>query len=196
MDADEGFQASHSIITQDLQERMCYSWKENNPVPLEDLRYVTVSHWDFDGTIRSGELVVHKDIVLEVIDVFEELFNAKFPIEKMVLIDDYIGNDEASMEDNNSSAFCSRTVTGTTNRFSKHSYGIAIDINPKLNPYVKGDVVLPKIGKQYLDRTKIVPGMIVEEGVCCQAFKKRGWIWGGDWKSFQDYQHFESRGIR
>lgn len=189
--AEDCFQADYSAITAEIQEKMRYSWKENNPVPLQDLRYITVLHWGFDQQIHRGELVVHKNLAQEVIEIFEELFNEKFPIEKMVLIDAYLANDEASMEDNNTSAFCSRPVTGTTNRFSKHSYGIAIDINPKINPYVKGDTVLPKSGRDYLDRTQAIPGMINEDSACYKIFKKRGWEWGGDWTRLKDYQHFE-----
>lgn len=185
------FEANYSIITKDLEARMCYSWKENNPVPLEDLRYIQVSHWGFEDQVIQGELVVHKSVALEVIGIFEELFNAKFPIEKMALIDAYLADDERSMEENNSSAFCSRLMTGSTDRFSKHSYGIAIDINPKINPYVKGTTVLPASGAAYADRNQQVPGMIDPSGICCRLFKEKGWKWGGDWTSLKDYQHFE-----
>lgn len=189
--AENNFQASYSTITQPLQERMCYSWKENNPVPLEDLRYVTVSHWGFDGEVHQGELVVHKQVAFEVVAIFEALFKEQFPIEKMVLIDAYQADDDASMADNNSSAFCSRPITGRTDLFSNHSYGIAIDINPKINPYVKGSLVLPASGKEFADRSHSVSGMIVEGEACYRIFKEKGWVWGGDWASLKDYQHFE-----
>lgn len=189
--AAEHFEAHSSIITEDLRTKMRYSWKENNPVALADLRYITVFHWGFDGRVHSGELVVHKDLALEVIEIFKELFDNRFPIEKMVLIDAYQANDEASMQDNNTSAFCSRPITGMTDRFSLHSYGVAIDINPKINPYVKQGTVLPESGRAYLDRTQNIPGLINQESICYKAFKSRGWEWGGEWKSLQDYQHFE-----
>lgn len=185
------FQSESSTITPEIQKRMYYSWKENNPIPLEDLRYITVLHWGFDDVVHRGELVVHKNVALEVIEIFEELYNEKFPIEKMILIDEYFANDEASMEDNNSSAFCSRPITGTTNRFSLHSYGIAIDINPKINPYVKGEVVLPESGRAYLNRDQSVQGIINMDSCCYKIFKSKGWVWGGNWKSPKDYQHFE-----
>lgn len=185
------FQSHSSAITLEIQERMRYSWKENNPIKLNNLRYITVSHWGFDGQIHKGELVVHKNLASEVIEIFEGLYQAKFPIEKMILIDHYFADDESSMEDNNTSAFHSRLVTGRADRFSKHSYGMAIDINPKINPYVKGETILPKSGKMYLDRTLNTPGIINVNSSCYKIFKQKGWTWGGDWTDLKDYQHFE-----
>ncbi|PIS01281.1 MAG: hypothetical protein COT84_03175 [Chlamydiae bacterium CG10_big_fil_rev_8_21_14_0_10_35_9] len=167
------------------------SWNSDCPIPLEDLAYVQVSHWNYNNEIVTGELIYHKTLALEIIEIFQELFEAKFPIEKMVLIDDYNANDELSMEDNNSSAFCSRAITGKPGVFSKHSYGSTIDINPLINPYVRGSTVLPKGSEPYLDRTLDIPGLIKEGDVCYQAFIKRGYTWGGHWSSLKDYQHFE-----
>jgi len=189
------FFSSESVITEDIENRMKYSWKENNPVPLSDLRYITVSHWGFDSEIHIGELIVHKSVSAELIEIFQELFAAKFPIEKMILIDAYQANDDLSMEDNNSSAFCSRTITGIPDEFSLHSYGVAIDINPKLNPFVEDDLVLPESGISYLEREQVIPGLINRDNICYKAFKKRDWHWGGDgWDGYperKDYQHFE-----
>ncbi|MEI8126086.1 MAG: M15 family metallopeptidase [Parachlamydiaceae bacterium] len=189
------FVSSESNITEEIKDRMVFSWKENNPIPLTNLRYITISHWSFDDEIHVGELVVHKDVANELIEIFQELFIAKFPIEKMLLIDAYQANDDLSMEDNNSSAFCSRTITGIPDEFSLHSYGTAIDINPKLNPFVEGDLVLPESGTAYLQRVEVVPGLINRDSICYKVFKKHGWNWGGDgWEDYpdrRDYQHFE-----
>ncbi len=174
---------------------MIYSWKDNNPVPLSDLRYLTVTYLGFDGDAHMGELVVHRDVVFELIDIFEELFLAKFPIEKMLLIDAYEANDDRSMEDNNTSAFCSRSIVGIPGEFSLHSYGTAIDINPRLNPFVEDDLVLPESGRAYLQRDEGVAGLITEDSICYKAFTQRGWHWGGvGWDGYpnrKDYQHFE-----
>ncbi|MGD2168840.1 MAG: M15 family metallopeptidase [Chlamydiota bacterium] len=167
------------------------SWNSDCPIPLEDLAYVQVSHWNYNNEIVTGELIYHKTLALEIIEIFQELFEAKFPIEKMVLIDDYNANDDLSMEDNNSSAFCSRAVVGYSGVFSKHSYGGTIDINPLINPYIRGNTVLPKGSEPYLDRTLDIPGLIKEGDVCYQAFIKRGYTWGGHFISLKDYQHFE-----
>lgn len=183
-------------IDEKIQAKMGHSWKENNPVLIKDLRYVTLRHFGFDGCAHDGALVVHKDVAEEVVEIFEELFEARYPVEKMLLIDAYEAEDDLSCDDNNSSAFCSRTVTGDPSRFSKHSYGKAIDLNPLINPYYnpmyreKEEV----IGGEFLDRDQAIRGMIREGDACYQAFIKRGWRWGGEAfvdRNVLDYHHFE-----
>jgi len=168
------------------------SWKPECPVPLQDLRYLTLSHWGFDDQVHIGHMVVHKDIAEEIIEIFAELFEHKFPIERMEIIDEYDADDERSMEDNNSSAFCFRANTTTPGVYSKHSYGIAIDINPRINPYIRGDLVLPRNAEEYVDRSGHYKGMITDtpDNVCYQAFARRGYAWGGHWDGRKDYQHF------
>ena len=105
----------------------------------------------------------------------------------------YNASDNDSMQDNNTSAFNCRTTTSNKKVFSKHSYGIAIDINPLINPYIKKGKVLPPAGKQYIERKSGVKGLILKGGICYTAFKNKGWKWGGDWHSLKDYQHFEKK---
>ncbi len=112
------------------------------------------------------------------------------PIEKMKLIDDYGANDEASMKDNNTSAFCYRVVANTK-KLSNHSKGASIDINPLYNPYISGKIISPANAKKYTDRNINEKGVIKKEDDLYNAFIKRGWTWGGEWKSKKDYQHFE-----
>ncbi len=182
----------YSTLSDEIIDKIVgVSWKENSPVNLGELSYINVTYWGFDGNEHIGEMIVHKNLALEITEIFKELYDGKFFIEKIRLIDEYNANDELSMADNNTSAFCSREVTGKKGVFSNHSYGIAIDINPIQNPYVKGDTVLPKEGEPYLDRSSIRKGMIIKGDVCYTAFKDRGWIWGGEWNSLKDYQHFE-----
>ena len=130
----------------------------------------------------------------DVLDIFKELYDADYPIERMVLIDEYDAEDNASMAANNSSAFNFRFIDGTAKR-SSHSDGLAIDINPLYNPYVRmrdgKEVVLPENGTEYANRTKENPYYIKKDDICYQAFSKRGFTWGGEWKSSKDYQHFQ-----
>lgn len=175
-----------------VQKMVGRSYKEECPVPLTDLAYVRVTHYDMEGRICTGELVVHKKIAPEVVRIFEEIFAARFPIEKMRLIDEYEANDDRSMEDNNSSAFCFRSITNRPGVVSLHGLGLAIDINTRINPYVKGDVVAPPNGRQYVDRSQNVPGMIHPDSAVVRAFKERGFSWGGEWTTLKDYQHFEA----
>lgn len=160
-------------------------------VSFDDLRYIQVPFFGYDDNTHQGELVVHKAVAEEVVEIFTELFTAKFPIEKMHLIEAYGADDNASMADNNSSSFCYRFAVAKPGILSKHALGLAIDINPLYNPYVKKDLILPPQGKPYLDRSQPVKGMITENSLCHQAFVQRGWTWGGSWPDRQDYQHFE-----
>jgi len=170
-----------------------FSWRKGCPVPIEKLSYLKLSHWGYDNKVHQGELVVHEEVADDLVVIFETLFNNNFAIEKMRLIDEYKGSDDASMEDNNTSGFNCRWVTGRKGVFSNHSYGRAVDINPIANPYVKKKKVLPPAGKAYKDRTKKQKGMILDGDVVHQAFSSRGWTWGGNWRSFKDYQHFEKK---
>lgn len=171
------------------------SWKEECPVPLSDLRYISVSHWDYDGYVRIGHMVVHAKLADELIEIFEELFYNRFPIERMELVDLYDADDMRSMSANNSSCFCFRANTTTPGIYSNHSYGIAIDINPLVNPYVKGEKVLPEGGRAYLDRSLAYIGGITNspDNACYKAFTSRSYEWGGLWPDRQDYQHFSKQ---
>lgn len=170
------------------------SYKEDCTVPREDLRYVHVRHMGFDGEAKDGELVVNKAIADDVLAIFAELYKADYPIEKVRLVDEYDADDEASMSDNNSSAFNFRFISHTT-RISKHGLGMAVDINTRYNPYVKtvdGKLSIePANGADYVDRSKDFPHKIDHEDLCYKLFKEHGFTWGGDWTHSKDYQHFE-----
>lgn len=170
------------------------SYKEDCTVPREDLRYVHVRHMGFDGEAKDGELVVNKAIADDVLAIFEELYKADYPIEKVRLVNEYDADDEASMSDNNSSAFNFRFISHTT-RISKHGLGMAVDINTRYNPYVKtvdGKLSIePANGADYVDRSKDFPHKIDHEDLCYKLFKEHGFTWGGDWTHSKDYQHFE-----
>ena len=164
--------------------------------PRGDLRYLQVLHYNKEGEVLEGELVCHKDIADDLLEIFQELYKARYPIERMVLIDEYDADDEASMQDNNSSAFNFRYISGTR-RLSSHSRGMAIDINPRYNPYVRHrggrTLVSPSGAEVYADRTQDFPYKIVKGDLCYRLFKAHGFTWGGDWKNSKDYQHFEKR---
>ena len=167
------------------------SYKQEGPVKLSELVLVRVKYVNFENEERTGGIIIHKKLAGDIEAIFGELYEAKFPIDKIRLIDEYGNSDELSMEDNNTYAFSVRPKTGKKS-FSKHAYGFAVDINPVQNPYIKNNVIEPKNSIDYLDRKSIRKGMIVKGDVCYNAFKKRGWTWGGEWKSLKDYQHFEN----
>jgi D-alanyl-D-alanine carboxypeptidase len=181
-----------TALSPELVEKMKgVSWHQGCPVAPSELRMLTLSYWDFDGHEQTGRLIVNAAVTPEVTEIFRELYAKKFPIERMQPVEEYGGNDDRSMEANNTSAFNCRDVTGQPGKFSNHSWGRAIDLNPLTNPYVKGAKVLPEAGRAYLDRSRNYKGGIVSGGLVVELFKKHGWDWGGDWKDRQDYQHFE-----
>lgn len=138
-----------------------------------------------------GKLVVYQAVAQQTLELFEALYRRGFQIERMIPIEEYGGNDDASMAANNTSGFNCRDTTGKPGVFSNHSWGRAIDINPLTNPYVKGNKVLPPEGRRYLDRSRRHPGSILAGDYPVQLFENAGWTWGGRWPDRQDYQHFE-----
>ena len=159
-----------------------------------DLRYVTVSFHGFDDAVHTGELVVAATEAQDLVSVFRRLFRARFPIEEMRLPATTDLEAPPTGDGNNTAAFVCRPTTGQSSGFSAHAYGLAIDVNPFLNPYLKGDLVLPERASAYLDRGRVRPGMIEPGDVVVRAFAAIGWSWGGDFTSLKDYQHFSATG--
>jgi len=193
MDTENAFYSTE--ITDELMERMRgKSWKDSCTLPREDLRYLHLLHRDLEGEIREGEMVCNVHIAETLLTIFRELFEAGYPIEKIRLVDEYDAVDELSMQDNNSSCFNFRFISYTT-RVSKHGLGLAVDINPLYNPYVKkvsGRLSIePAAGAPYVDRSGEFPFKIDENDLCYRIFRAHGFEWGGSWKNSKDYQHFE-----
>ena len=160
-------------------------------ISFDDLRYIKLKHYDFEGSVHSGELIVNKALADEVTKIFYELYKEKYPMTSVRLVDDFgqPGDDTLSMEANNTSAFCYRTVFGG-GHLSRHSYGAAIDINPLYNPYLDNGRIAPLTGASYADRMKDFPGKIDHDDLTYKLLRKHGWEWGGDWRGDKDYQHF------
>jgi hypothetical protein len=142
-------------------------------------------------------MIVHKSVAKEVVAIFNSLYSLKYPIRKMRLVSDYGGSDDKSMSADNTSAFNCRLMTGGK-KWSKHSFGKAIDINPLENPYVKGRRVLPPESKKFaFNRDKLhfkYKSVITRDSQIVRVFSRYGWRWGGNWKTLKDYQHFEKGG--
>jgi D-alanyl-D-alanine carboxypeptidase len=189
-----GFSGTISRIEGPLARQMTgVSWRPGCPVHLRDLRLLTLSHWRFDGKVRTGRLIVHADVAREMVDVFRTLYRARFPIRRLVPVDAYGASDFRSIEADNTSAFNCRYVEGTS-RWSEHAYGRAIDVNPIENPYVSGGRTSHAASVPYLDRSRRRPGTAYEGGTLVRAFDAIGWGWGGRWSSVKDYQHFSASG--
>ena len=171
------------------------SFKSDCTVPRSSLRYILCLHRDDGGRSIVGEMVVNKAIAKDVLEIFRQLYEAGYPIERMRLIDYWDADDERAMTANNSSSFNFRFISHT-NKVSKHGMGMAIDINPLYNPYTKTladgkTIVEPAAGKPYLDRQRKYKYKIERGDLCFRLFRKYGFHWGGDWQSVKDYQHFE-----
>lgn len=170
------------------------TWHIGCPVGLEDLRYVTVTHVGFDGLAHTGELMVHHTVAEEFVEIFRTLYEARYPIERMWVV---ATTTEPWLDpwwhgsDNNSASFVCRNsvASGEEPVWSQHAYGLAVDINPFHNPYVKGDLVIPPHATSYLHRDDR-PGIIHDHDVVVTAFEEIGWYWGGNWSSSTDWMHF------
>lgn len=194
----DGFNSA--IIPDYIREKMeGVTYHENNDISLDDLRYTRVLHYGFDGQVKDGELIVHQSIAYQTMRAFYQLYKLEYPIEKIRLVDEYDGDDNLSMEDNNSSAFNYRTVEGKE-ELSKHALGFAIDINPRINPYVREDGFFPKNAEEYLERDPALckgehkDKMIHKGDIAYKVFRRNGFRWGGEWNHAKDYQHFVEKG--
>lgn len=190
----EPFVGSVSRLDRETRQLMTgSSWHPGCPVPLRSLRVIDLTYWGFDREAHRGRLVVHRRWADDVLDVFRRLYDQRFPIRRVRLVDRFGANDRRSMRHDNTSAFNCRYVAGTTT-WSQHAFGRAIDINPVENPYVDGSYVSPPNGRRFADRSRIRRGMIFHLDVVWRAFHRIGWEWGGTWSSAQDYQHFSANG--
>ena len=171
------------------------TFKENPYIGRDDLRHVRALHWDYDNQMHVGEMVCNQLIADRLVRILRQLFDAKYPIQRMLLPDVYNADDETQMRDNNSSCFCYRNIAATNN-LSKHARGLAVDINTLYNPYIKtladGTLLIePATGEPYCDRSWDFPYKITHDDLCFKLFTEAGFEWGGDWTTCKDYQHFE-----
>ena len=153
---------------------------------IDSLILLNVKYYGFDNKIHKGQVIVNKKCQSSLKTIFIELMNIRFPIYSVKPISFFDWNDSLSMAKNNTSSFNYRTVDGTL-KMSDHAYGLAIDVNPLLNPYIKENYFSKPINAVY-DTTS--PGTIYNNSEVVKIFKKHGWKWGGDFYNIKDYQHF------
>ena len=169
------------------------TWAPGCPVRSTDLAWVRVAFRGFDGSRHTGELLVNGEVATDLVKVFAQLWSAGFPMEQMRITTKAEQTAPPTGDGNDTGAFNCRPVRGET-VFSQHAYGLAVDVNPFQNPYVKGDLVLPELAGAYTDRGWKRPGMILPDGPVVRAFASIGWTWGGTWHSLKDLQHFSRNG--
>ncbi len=194
------FQSSVEPLPGPVKKRLVSGgyWHRGCPVPLSGLRLLTVTHRGFDGRAHPGQLVVNRRAARPLAGVFRRLYRLRFPIRHMRLDDFYVRARDRP-QDVTASFQCRQAVpspcTGGsgTGSWSMHAYGLAVDLNPRENPYVGCGQSNDPAARSYRDRSRSRPGMI--GGRTVRAFAAIGWSWGGSWPgSTKDYMHFSSNG--
>ncbi len=189
------FSGSIRVIDSSTLKSMGTSWMPGCPVPRHDLRVVRVSHWGFDGVVHNGDLIVNESQAANVLRAFRQIYKARFPIQRIVIADGYIGDVPRRALPNATSGFNCRRSVGRPSAWSQHAYGLAIDINPVQNPRVTAAGTIPVEGAAYVDRANVRPGMILPGDAVVRAFAEIGWTWGGTYTRTKDYHHFSLRGL-
>ncbi len=190
---DDRFHATVRPVTESFARRTDLAWSPGCPVALDDLRLLQLSFWGFDDLPHTGRMVVDASVAEGVVSVFRALHRQRFPIEEMRLVTQADLDAPPTGDGNNTAAYACRPTTGATS-WSTHAYGLAVDVNPFTNPYVKDDLVLPELAGAYVDRTWRRPGMILPDGPVVRAFDRIGWTWGGTFRSVLDLHHFSATG--
>lgn len=185
------FEFSIGRIPREVLKRS--TWRPACPVSKGDLRYVTTTFWGFDRGSHTGELIVHRSVAQDVVSVFRSLYRNRWPIEEMRVTSRSELDVPPTGDGNNTSAFVCRPAR-LSQEWSEHAYGLAVDVNPFHNPYVRGSLVLPERALVYRNRSWSRPGMMSGGDVVARAFARIGWGWGGDWSSAKDWMHFSKSG--
>ncbi|NNC80085.1 MAG: M15 family metallopeptidase [Acidimicrobiales bacterium] len=167
------------------------TWTEDCPVGSDELAYAQLTFRGFDGLAHTGELLTNREWVDELIDIFRQLYEWDYPIEEMRITTQADLDAHPTGDGNNTGSFGCRPAVGSTN-WSRHAFGLAIDINPFHNPYVRGDLILPELAESYLDRDQARVGMLNARIVT--LFDDIGWGWGGRWTNSSDWMHFSQDG--
>ncbi|SFS42911.1 D-alanyl-D-alanine carboxypeptidase [Succinivibrio dextrinosolvens] len=171
------------------------TYQENPFIKREDLRYLRLLHVDYDRKVRLGEMVCNRAIAEDLREIFFILYKNKYPIAHIRLADEYNADDEIQMRENNTSCFVFRFITGS-DYLSYHARGLAVDLNPRTNPYCKlqkdGTLfVQPMNSGVFCERDDNFVYKIDKQDLAYKLFISHGFTWGGEWRTLKDYCHFE-----
>lgn len=189
--SDDQFVATIGPVPGDVIARS--TWTEECPVTRDELAYINVAHYGFDGEFHTGEMIVNAAVAQDIVGVFEKLHAARFPLEQLKVTTQEELDAPPTGDGNGSGSFGCRPAVGSGS-WSQHAYGLAVDINPFHNPYVHGELIIPELAMSYLDRDRVLPGMVFDGDVVVEAFAEIGWAWGGNWNSLKDWMHFSQNG--
>lgn len=162
-------------------------WTSSCPLGPSRLSTIRINHWDYSGNIRRGEIIVRDDLAAQVSAVLQQSFDARFPFAQMRLPSVWGGDDIKMMAANNTSGFNCRKVVGNPYAWSPHAYGIAVDINPRENPYRDPSGTWYPNATYAYSRPSGVKGMLYSTSTPVRAFQARGWRWESGW----DWHHFQ-----
>lgn len=173
------------------------SYHDNEQISPAELRYLRIPYVDFNGETRTGEMICNHNIAMPILEIFHTLYEQRYPIERIQLVDDFQADDDLCCLKNNTSCFNYRTICGT-DTLSRHAFGMAVDVNPFFNPYVTyintatdHIRISPPGSEAYADRERDFPHKLGPGDLCYELFISHGFSWGGDWTHCKDYQHFE-----
>lgn len=178
-----------SIPKQVIKQMLGISWHKECPVPLHQLAYLRLPYYGYDHKTHHGYLIINKKIAADTLTLFQQLYRAHFPIQVIRPYSSYAVGKYAAH--NATVGFYCRPAQNQPNIFSRHAYGVAIDINPRVNPYLWKGVVWPRTSKRYLKRSSKVTGLITVHSTAFKIFTSHGWEWGGLWHDSKDYMHFQ-----
>jgi hypothetical protein len=175
-------------------------WHSGCPTSLSQLRVLNVTYWGWDGRPHTGSLVVNEAAVAPLTTVFRKLYELRFPFRHLSVAEAYGPAASQPKDGDISGSFeCRDAVPSpcsggkSTGTWSMHAYGLAIDVNPRENPYVGCGQSRDPAALSYMNRSKLRKGMVTPAVV--DAFRSVGWGWGGSWSgSTKDYMHFSSTG--
>ena len=167
------------------------TWRPECPVGRSELRRVDLNYRTFDGGVERGQLIANEDSVDDLVEIFSQLFEAGFAIERMEPVERYGGDVLRSLAANNTSAFNCRRP-GQINapvKDSPHANGRAIDINPVQNPWRDPRCECWQPGREFA-KVKDGPGVIRKGSLAVRLFEERGWVWQNI--KVPDYMHFDT----
>ena len=154
-----------------------------------NLSYLELPYYGDDGKYHfDGELIVNAKAADEMLLIFQELYNVKYPIHSLRLVDDFDADDEKSIDNNNTSAFNYREASDAPGVLSNHARGFAIDVNPLVNPYIYnywgGGEKSTSHDNKFIDRDNMTGWSEIEKSEkiakdtkIYEIFTKYGWAW-------------------
>lgn len=156
---------------------------------LDQLELITVHYYSMDGKMHQGQLLANKRIVDDLRDVFREILRQKFPVCRVIPIVKYNWDDNVSMQANNTYSFCFRNAS-----YSKHAFGMAIDINPMQNPCRWKPEFSYRKGKPEGAVYNInIAGTFNPNHPIVRFFAEKGFMWGHYYSRNYDDHHFEKK---